>query len=245
MHTAPMGGNKGRPARHAHAPPDRLDDLHGRPTHMHEARPGQPADADRPRPTDVKHPRAGAAEHPRARNDKRPRPEDRARQPPGDGKRRAPPGRPYHVGRQERGTRRWWPIVTVFAALAVGVSLLIPAGRHQWALSLIRQPTRYTTLSFNKAWALPATAAFNEPIRISFTISNQEGRSLDYQYVLTQSDGRVSQTLGKSARMVAAGGTWTVTAVIRPTCAASSCRVEVSLPGHPEKIGFFVALSRP
>lgn len=144
--------------------------------------------------------------------------------------------------RQELAARRWWPVLVPLAVLAIGVSLLLPAGRHQWALSLFRQPMRYTALSFNKAWALPTTAVINEPIAISFTIGNQEGRAMDYRYGIIESAGGISHTLGESTRIVAAGATWIVSTVIRPTCATSPCRVEVWLPGHPETIDFLVTL---
>jgi hypothetical protein len=121
--------------------------------------------------------------------------------------------------------------------------MLSPAGRHQWALSLFRQPTRYTVLSFNQGWKLPTTAIRNEPIGFSFTVANDEGRVVSYRYVLTASGGGSSHILGESTRAVAAGATWTVSTAVRPTCEASPCRIEISLPGHPEAIDFLVVLS--
>jgi hypothetical protein len=137
--------------------------------------------------------------------------------------------------------------VTALALLAIGASLLSPSGRHQWALSLFRQPTPYTVLSFNQAAALPTTTAVNDPIRFSFTVGNHEGHAADYRYVLSASSGSASsgrtRILGSSARMVAAGATWTVSTAVRPTCAISPCRIEISLPGYPETIDFLVTLS--
>jgi hypothetical protein len=146
---------------------------------------------------------------------------------------------------RESGARRWWPILAPLAALAIGVSLLSPAGRHEWALSLFRQPTRYTVLSFDHAAALPATAATGEPITVSFTVGNEEGRVADYRYVISAAGGRSSRILGESARTVAAGAMWTVTTAIRPACGIARCRIEVALPGHPETIDFLVALKAP
>jgi hypothetical protein len=148
-------------------------------------------------------------------------------------------------GDREPGPRPWWPTLTILAVLAVGASLLFPAGRHQWALSLLRQPTRYTVLSFNQASALPATAVKNEPVTVSFTVGNNEGRVVGYRYVLSASSGGRSHILGASTRTVAPGATWTVSTVVRPTCDASPCRIEVWLPGHPETIDFLVTLKAP
>lgn len=157
-------------------------------------------------------------------------------------------GTDAHVEKQDpsrgggRQARRWWPIVTPLAALVIGVSLLLPGVRHQWALSIFRQPSRYTALSFNKSWALPSVARRDKPIRVSFTVGNQEERSELYRYVLSESAGRFSRKISESRRTVASGGTWTVSAVVRPTCRRSPCRIEVSLPGHREVIDFLVTL---
>jgi hypothetical protein len=140
--------------------------------------------------------------------------------------------------RQGLGARRWWPILAPLALLVVLASLLLPAGRHQWALSLFRQPTGYTALSFNHPTALPALAGKNTLISVSFTVNNQEGRAVTYKYVLTETAAGVSSIVGESARTVAAGASWSVSTSVRMICRASPCHVEVSLPGHPETIDF-------
>lgn len=145
--------------------------------------------------------------------------------------------------RANSGERRWWPVLGPIAAIALAVSLLLPAGRHQWALSIFRQPTRYTALSFNDAWELPATANRGSPIPISFTIGNQQGRTLTYRYVVTESDpANFSQTMATAARTLEPGRRWTVAIAVKPTCGPSPCRIQVSVPGHPERIDFLVIL---
>jgi len=149
------------------------------------------------------------------------------------------------TGTEHRGgsrRRRWWPVLTPLAVGAIALSLLSPAGRHQWTLSLFRQPTDSTVLFFNKAWALPDTAVVRAPLTVSFTIGNDEGRTIDYRYVLSVSGGGRTRVFKQSARTVAAGKTWTVSTVIHPSCRASHCRVEVSLPGYPETIYFLLTL---
>jgi hypothetical protein len=139
--------------------------------------------------------------------------------------------------------RRWWPVVTVGAAILIAVSLISPAGRHQWALSVFRQPTRYTTLAFKYAWLLPARAKHYQRIPVFFTIGNQEGKALRYRYIMRQTDGHSTRQLSQASAVVAAGATWTVDTSVRPYCNFQPCRVEVLLPGHPEHIDFLVFLS--
>jgi hypothetical protein len=155
-----------------------------------------------------------------------------------------PPGRTDQV--EEPPTRRWWPVLLPLVLVVVAVSVYLPSGRHQWALSLVRQPAHYTILQFNRATNLPAQSVINQPITVSFAIGNREGHAVSYQYVLTQSPSSSSKVsvLGRSAKTVAPSSTWTVTTTIRPSCQASPCRVQVSLPGHPEKIDFLVSLRK-
>jgi hypothetical protein len=151
-----------------------------------------------------------------------------------------PPRRAGHA--KVRPTRRWWPVLLPLALLVIGASVYLPAGRHQWALSLFRQPTPYTVLAFNRVTALPTQAVINHPMTVSFGISNREGRTMNYRYVLTQSPSKTASVLRQSTETVAAGATWNVSATIRPSCQTSPCRIQVSLPGHPEIIDFLVRL---
>jgi hypothetical protein len=138
--------------------------------------------------------------------------------------------------------RRWWPVVAPLALIAIAASLILPAGRHQWALSLFRQPTHYTSLSFDKAWALPSSAAVGAPLTFSFNVSNHEGRAVTYSYRISEAPGK-DQTVGRSTKTVPAGATWTISTSVRAQCTGSPCRVQISLPGHPEVIDFLVTLT--
>jgi hypothetical protein len=139
--------------------------------------------------------------------------------------------------------RRWWPVLLPLVLLAIGLSVITPAGRHQWELSLFKQPTDYTVLSFNRAWALPAEAVAGRPIAISFSVANHQGRAERYRYVLEQEAAGRSLQLQQSSRVVQSGATWTVSTTVRPTCPTSPCKVQVSLPGHPETIDFLLAIT--
>jgi hypothetical protein len=92
---------------------------------------------------------------------------------------------------------------------------------------------------------LPTTVAINNPITVSFTVGNHEGRVMDFRYVISASSGRSSRILGESTRSIAAGASWIVTRTLRSRCRTSPCRIEVSLPGHPERIDFLVSLKTP
>jgi hypothetical protein len=140
--------------------------------------------------------------------------------------------------------RRWWPVLSVGAALLIAVSVVSPAGRHQWALSLFRQPARFTTLAFKYAWLLPTQVKDHQRIPVFFTIGNQEGRPLRYSYTLLQSDQLAGskRALSEDSAVVAAGATWTVDTSVRPDCSVWPCRIEVLLPGHPERIDFVLQL---
>jgi hypothetical protein len=140
--------------------------------------------------------------------------------------------------------RRWWPAISAAVVIALGASLLFPAGRHQWALSLIRQPARYTALGFRYAWLLPANARTDQRIPVFFTVGNQEGRTTTYRYILREIDPLGNaRTLSSAVSKVPAGATWTVDTSVRPTCGLSPCEIQVALPGHPETLDFLVTLA--
>ena len=144
--------------------------------------------------------------------------------------------------------RRWWPFVLAVIALLVGASLLFPAGRHQWAISIIRQPTHYTTLSFQDAGNLPSSITSGAPMHLSFTVANHEGRRIRYPYVLTSanvSPGRAPTVLDRAILTVPSGGQRTASITVRPLCTSASCRLQISLPGHPETIDALVRVHRP
>ena len=141
------------------------------------------------------------------------------------------------------GARWWWRVLAGAAGLAFALSLLVPAGRHQWALSLLRQPTWYTVLFFNRAAVLPARVTAGQPVHVGFTVGNREGGAMRYRYVISSypmGGGGRSRLLAESAKEVPAGSSWSVSATVRPHCGSAPCRIRVSLPGHPETIDFLL-----
>jgi hypothetical protein len=139
--------------------------------------------------------------------------------------------------------RRWWPVISVVAVIAIGTSLISPTIRHQWALSLFRQRTNFTILYFNEPATLPTSSAGHAPITFSFSIKNQEGRDVRYRYVVHASDGlTASHLLATGSKLVLAGRPWTVPLTVVPRCLLSPCYIKVSLPAQHEAIDFRVVL---
>jgi hypothetical protein len=128
--------------------------------------------------------------------------------------------------------------VTVLLVVAIGISLSFPAGRHQWAVSILRQPTRYTVLYFDHPASLPHQAKVSQTIRFSFTIVNHEGRSVDYRYIVGTDDPTEREV---STTSISANRGRSISVSVRPACAVSPCRVEISLAGYPESIDFLLA----
>ena len=156
---------------------------------------------------------------------------------------RSDPGRSDRRALHRRtSSQHRWPTVVAVTAVLVAISLLLPGGRHQWAVSLFRQPTRYTVLAFSDPASLPDRARLGESLTVAFTISNYEGRAVTYRYILSEGNGGAHKVLGASVRSVGAGRTAAVVTTVRPSCRTSPCRIEVSLPGHPEIIDFLVSL---
>lgn len=138
---------------------------------------------------------------------------------------------------------RWdlWLLGTGLIAIALAAaSFLSPWVRHEWSLSLQRQPTPYTQLGFTNAASLPATGVPGKGIPVSFTITNDEGRQVSYPYVVASGSGTTLTTISSGTTVVAAGQSGGVRLVVVPKCSAASCRVQVSLPEQNESIDFML-----
>jgi hypothetical protein len=123
--------------------------------------------------------------------------------------------------------------------VAVAVTLLIPASRHEWAISLIRQPTRYTELYFDHPTGLPTALTSKQPIAFTFTIANRQGTVVRYPYVISvmPSDQKL---LSSSIVRIGDGHSRSIRARVVPDCLSSPCQIKVSLTGYPESIDFIV-----
>jgi hypothetical protein len=150
--------------------------------------------------------------------------------------------------RPRRAPRARWPWLLAALALVIGLTVVSPAGRHQWALSLIRQPTPYTSLSFRDPAALPHTVETGDRVRLTLTVADHEGRRLNYPLVVSSEnlgDARSMTVLRRSTLSVPSGGQRTTSIAVQPACTASTCELQVSLPGHPETIDALLDMRHP
>ena len=145
---------------------------------------------------------------------------------------------------KSRDHRRWWPVLTAIFVVVIGLSLLIPWSRHQWVLSLVRQPTRYTALSFVHPTSLPYEAELNQTIRFSFSIANYEGHSVDYRYSVATSPTHEPQAPDVSHVRLSNDQRASIPISVPLACDASPCRIRVSLAGYTQSIDFLVAYPR-
>ena len=141
--------------------------------------------------------------------------------------------------------RRRWPLLLAAFAVLIGLTLVSPAGRHQWAVSLIRQPTPYTTLSFRDPAGLPHNVESGARVHLTLTVANHEGRRTDYAVVVSSANADGAGTVTALLRTtvpVRSGGQRTTSVSVRPACKTSACELQVSLPGHPETIDVVLAM---
>jgi hypothetical protein len=152
----------------------------------------------------------------------------------------------HEVPREPPRWELWFAGTTLVAGILLASILLLPSMRHQLALSVTRENTPYTQLAFTDAAALPTTAVAGKAVKVSFVVTNNEGKPMQYQYVVASGGGAKLETLTSSSNTVAAGATWNVNTTVVPKCAATAtvCRVQVSLPGQGESIDFMLAEPR-
>jgi hypothetical protein len=147
-------------------------------------------------------------------------------------------------GSEADGGRRWWPFVVAVAAVLVGASLVSPSGRHQWDVSIFRQPDNYTTLSFEGPAHLPSAAPSGTPVDLAFAVGNKEGHRVVYSYIVTSAnaDAGAGVVLEHSTVAVSANHTRVVRITVVPQCTTASCRVTITLPSETESIDALISV---
>jgi hypothetical protein len=143
----------------------------------------------------------------------------------------------------DRPNWRAWGLAAAIGIIVACGSTIFPYLRHQWLISFVRQPVPYTVLAFTDATQLPVTALRGTDIALSFAITNDEGRTVHYRYVVASGSGATLTPIQAGSRTVGRGGKWTVNTAAEPECADRECRIQVSLPGQGEHIDFLVRLT--
>ncbi len=132
-----------------------------------------------------------------------------------------------------RTHRRLWPVVAPLAVAAVAVSLVLPGSRHQWAESVIQQPSSYSAVAFVAPSELPATVVSGQPLEFTFTVENHESERLRYPYFLLASPtANKDGIVGGGSVVVPAGESRNVNVSVDPKCSGSPCRITVGLAGR-------------
>lgn len=122
----------------------------------------------------------------------------------------------------------------------------MPFGRHQWAESLIRQPSSYSTLAFADPAGLPTGVVSGETITFTFTVGNNESHNLVYRYLLASSPSKVTAfggSFGGGSVAVPKNGSRRVRVSADPKCAGSPCRISVDLVNPVEVVDFNVQVT--
>jgi hypothetical protein len=124
--------------------------------------------------------------------------------------------------------------------LVVGVMQTAPGRDLLRSAGLSGAPERYTALAFAKPASLPEQLpARRAAIRIPFSLRNEEGRDVVYRWTVVEVGARGRRQIAAGATGLRAGGDVWVRPRGRVACAGARTRIEVSLAGMGESIGFW------
>lgn len=130
--------------------------------------------------------------------------------------------------------------LAVLLLLLVAIAAAFPRQlKHQWELSVVRQPTPYTQLYFTAPASIPSVLAAGQQNTFDFTIENDEGRAYRYTYVVTLQDSRARQQVSKETVMVNSGERVTRAVTVDPTDKESRYLVSVTIPTLNQSIQFY------
>lgn len=141
-----------------------------------------------------------------------------------------------------RSVRAWLPlaVVAVVAAASLGFAQSGPghAVLHSWGISSPLQP--YTELALANP-DQPSTRVGHGLLRTGFWVHNLEGVARTYGWtVTTRVGGAAARTVASGHFPLVDGASRTLSLVVPAICAASRERVDVSLTGTGETVGFWV-----
>jgi hypothetical protein len=152
-------------------------------------------------------------------------------------------GAPVFAAKRRWVLRGYGVVLAVLTTLlVVGVTVvgLSSEARHQVALSIARQPEKYTEL-YLSADRRPQVSPSpdGEVISVSFTVVNHEGRTTEYPYsvrLVDPSEAPVARAGGSLE--VGDGSAVTTTVAVGVPASATWSAVEVDLEGRAEHLRF-------
>jgi hypothetical protein len=155
-------------------------------------------------------------------------------------------GTPAHTPDKQSVLRGYGGVLAVLLALLVvgaTVVALSSQARHQLALSLVRQPEKYTELYFAGDGPTQVSPGTDRAVvHVSFTVANHEGETTRFPYAV-QVVNDAEAPLGRAEGSVEVGGGNSVTvtlAVVIPATEPLSA-VDVDLEGRNEHIRFLAS----
>jgi hypothetical protein len=133
-------------------------------------------------------------------------------------------------------------LVAIAAVLAVvGLTAFAwrsPAVRRQISLSVTRQPTPFTELSFMDHTNLPAFLSTSYTNEFAFTIGNHEGKAVSYPYVVTAKSSHGTTALATGTVNVDSGRSVRVPVSFLAPEPATQYVITVQLSGRPQLLHF-------
>jgi hypothetical protein len=155
-------------------------------------------------------------------------------------------GTPTHTPDKQPVLRGYGGVLATLSALLVvggAVVALSSQGRHQLALSFLRQPEKYTELYFSgdgptQAGASPDWVVVNVP----FTVVNHEGRTSQYPYavqVIDDAQAPVGRVEGSAD--ITDGNSLSATVAVGIPASEPWSAVDVYLAGRSQHIRFLRA----
>ncbi len=131
-------------------------------------------------------------------------------------------------------------LVAVLVVVGLGVAQTSPGGRLLRALGISSPSEPYTEIAFVNPGG-PWTRAANATVGFAFWVHNVEGSAHTYRWIATtQAPGRAPITAASGRLTLADGASNTVRLRIPVACTGGQSRVNVSLGGAHQTIGFWL-----
>jgi hypothetical protein len=128
----------------------------------------------------------------------------------------------------------------IMIGLALGFSKPL---QHQFALSIVRQPTLYTQLYFTDPGKLSDRLRTDQKNIFYFSLVNNENRAFRYVYVVTLDDSASHLVVSRETVTIGRGSTLTRRVTVVPRQPKSKYLITITLEGLNQSIHFFARTS--